>query len=556
MRKIKIISGFIVLAFSALLISASNDGYYFKVNKSFEIFGEVFRQIAANYVDEIDPEVLIDHGINGMLLRLDPYTSYYTEKDAEDIDILTNGTYTGFGITVGTVDSLLTITGVREGYPAQRSGIRIGDRIYKIDSIVVLRSNSGELRQYTRGAPGEKSEIHILRDGLDDTLHFFITREKIKINNVSVAQVINDSIAYIKLERFSRNSSEELSSALNKLRHEAKISGLILDLRNNPGGLLEAAVDVSELFVPRGSLIVSTKGRKPRNNYSYRSRTHPKEPTLPLAVIINENSASASEIVAGAIQDLDRGVILGRRSFGKGLVQSVVDLPYKSNLKLTTARYYTPSGRCIQKMDYTKLHSEYGKASRMRGDSVFYTEAGRPVRESTGILPDTIVADHDYPGYIKQLFRRHVIFNFANVKSAHFDDIPEIVNNEAELMNEFEKYLDKSNYSYQSKIGEYLDKIGKLADGNDMSSDTRDLIRKLEKKIRAEEKNMLGKHHDELVKLLAMEIKSRFVSDVEMQEESIFEDNCVMTASELLSSKKYRELLTAEPDGTDSGKNN
>ncbi len=331
---------------------------YYKINKSFDIFGALFREVAANYVLEIDPEILIKSGIEGMLATLDPYTEFYDDANEDDLELLTNGTYTGFGFTVANIDSLLTIISLREGNSAFANKLRIGDKIYSIDSTVVLHMDIDNLKKYTRGKSGSKALVKILRDGIKDTLSFTLTRENINLPNVTYSGFMKNNIGFIKVERFSKNTALDVRLAINSLRSQNKLSGLVIDLRDNPGGLLAAAVSLCEIFVPKGSLIVSTKGNSPNFNNEYRSMMDPSEPDLPLAILINESSASASEIVAGAIQDLDRGLVIGRRSFGKGLVQSIIDLPYKTSLKITTSKYYTPSGRCIQKIKYGDLYSK------------------------------------------------------------------------------------------------------------------------------------------------------------------------------------------------------
>lgn len=497
--RFSLITVFIVSA--AFLLTSSIDNFIFKVNKSFDIFGSVFKYISNNYVDEIDPDELMKYGIDGILENLDPYTVYYDESETEDIDMLTSGAYTGLGISVAVKDSLLTIMGVRQGFPAQKSGIRIGDRLYKIDSVVTLYKTPRDLRYFTKGEPGSKCTFWILRDGLKDTLRYDLVREQIQIRNVSYSGFIDEGIGYIKLERFSRNSAKEVRMALNSLKMKDSLDGLVLDLRDNPGGLLDAAVSICELFVPQGSVIVTTKGRKSNEEYTYRSYQQPMEPDLPLAVLINENSASASEIVAGAMQDLDRAVIIGRRSYGKGLVQSVFDVPYKGSLKITTAKYYTPSGRCIQKLELIKNRYKDGQLPQLPDTSIFYTSNKRIVTENVGIKPDTIIATEQYPGYVNELINSNQIFNFANYYSSKFENLPQGIHSEQGIINEFGKFLQTRKYAYKSELAQMLERYAQAKPSDSLTQSGYKQVVELARTLDRDEKEYLKKYSKTIYKL-------------------------------------------------------
>ncbi|MGA2298961.1 MAG: S41 family peptidase, partial [FCB group bacterium] len=465
MKNIKVLLIIFFLITGSLVLSASNDDYYFKINKSFEIFGAVIRELSSNYVDEIDPEDMIDDGIDGMLKNLDPYTTYIDNKDNEDLDIITNGSYSGLGITVSIRDSMLTIIDIHDGFSAQRNGVRIGDRIYKIDSVNLLHQSTDELRKYTRGKPGTTVILWVIRNGMKDTIAITLQREEIKINNVSYSGMINDSVGYIKLDRFSRFSAEEVRNALNELKRNDKFHCLILDLRDNPGGLLESAVAISEIFLKSGSPIVSTKGRNHKEERMYRSVLPPVDKDTRLAVLINRMSASASEILAGAIQDLDRGIIVGERSFGKGLVQTIFDLPYNNSLKITTAKYYTPSGRCIQRLDFhNKVKSNIDKS-----DSIFHTKNGRIVIESNGIMPDSLVNEKPFSDFTKQLLRDDVFFDFANDYSSELKKLPEGFQVNPKLISLFKDYINKKNKKYDTPLRAKILELEKLAKEENVS---------------------------------------------------------------------------------------
>ncbi|HLP28232.1 MAG TPA: S41 family peptidase, partial [Candidatus Didemnitutus sp.] len=346
---------------SAAPVPADDASFYLRLARSLESFGAVFREVNTTYVDEVDPEDLVEVGIDAMLRHLDPYSTYMKFDETDDLDMLSTGAYVGFGISVGRRDSMLTIIDIRQDGPAKKSGIRIGDHLIAIDAVRTDTMSPQSLRPHTRGAAGSSAKLRVLRDGRKDTIEVDVRREELPVETVGHAELLPGGIGYVRLARFARGTGLAVRRALSDLQEQTDLRGFILDLRDNPGGLLDAAVDVVELFVPNNSVIVTTRGRDGNEYRSYTSNEEPIEPTLPLAVLINERSASASEIVAGAIQDLDRGIIIGKRSYGKGLVQTMVPLPNEATLKLTTSRYFTPSGRSIQRIDYRTRRAPIGE---------------------------------------------------------------------------------------------------------------------------------------------------------------------------------------------------
>jgi carboxyl-terminal processing protease len=542
MKKLILTIAAVFLAF-VMTAEASDDEYYLKVNKSFETFGAIFKEIAFHYVEDIDPEELMQLSIEGMLGKLDPYTVYYTEEELEDLEILTFGSYTGLGISVSTRDSMLTIMDVEEGFPADAAGLRIGDRIYMIDTAKVINRSTEELRKYTRGEPGSIVDIWVIRDGLDDTLHFEVNRERISIDNVSYSGMLGGGIGYIKLERFSRKSAQEFRKALYKLQDRGDMNGLIIDVRDNPGGLLESAVSICEMFLPRGSDIVSTKGRNFHEEFTYKALTEPEEPELPLAVLINGRSASASEILAGAMQDLDRAVIAGRRSFGKGLVQSVFELPYNSNIKITTAKYYTPSGRSIQKIDFANLLRN--KESHP-DTAVFYTKNNRKVLEYKGIMPDTVVEEKDYPDFIIDLYSKNIFFGFANTYTSKLDSLPPDFEVDDALIARFADYMKEKDYEYDSPLEQEIAKIKELAEETDASDKVGELIVKLEESANSEEKSYLNKYHEKISEILAIEIMRRLRPYSYVISQKIQTDKTIKTAKNILLNGVFENILAGE----------
>lgn len=535
----------IVIASVALL--GSTDNYFFKINKSFEIFGAVFRELTQNYVLELDPEELMKNGIEGMLATLDPYTVYFDETETEDIDVIATGLYTGLGISVALRDSMLTIIGLSDGYTAQRNGLRVGDRIYKIDSAVVLYGTNRDLRKYTKGSIGSNVDIWVLREGAKDTLQIKLTREQIRLKNVTYSGIVADSIGYIRLERFSRGAAEEVRSAIYDLKRSGKLSGLILDLRDNPGGLLESAISICEIFLPKGSQIVTTKGNDSKNLVQYNSMMEPTEPDLPLAALINESSASASEVLAGALQDLDRAIIVGQTSFGKGLVQSVFELPYKNSLKMTTAKYYTPSGRCIQRIEYGKNYSHSGVKEKP-DTNVFYTLNGRKVYESKGIKPDSTVVREEFPDFIEGILDNNLLFNWATKYASKLDSIPIDFEIDDEIVEDFKKYLIKEGFDCDSKAFSKLKEFKQLAAQQKLTPKTRKLLDDLEKAIKRESKCLIDEHYDLLADMMEYEMIRRFHPQSEIITRLLKTDRSVNLAVYLLSPYKYQKILASKED--------
>ena len=366
------------------------DDIYDKINKNLDEFGNVYKEIALNYVDDIDLDKFVKAGINGMLSTLDPYTVFYDEDSRDQIDLITTGKYGGVGITVEIRDSIMRVTDVMSGYEAQRKGVRRGDKIIEIDGKSTQNMDVTNLRYSIRGPIGSDIQFKVDRDG--NILNFTLTREEISLKNVSYYGYLNgeDGIGYIKLDRFTRNAENEVEGIIKSLKSSGNLRGLVIDLRDNGGGLLDAATGILNKLVKKNSLLLITKGKQKDSEKKYFSKEDPLVgDEVPLVVLINENTASASEIVAGAIQDLDRGVIVGSKSFGKGLVQQILDINNNSELKITNSRYFTPSGRWIQSKDYfTENKSGVFMNKEEFSQKEFRTLNGRTVYANGGITPD------------------------------------------------------------------------------------------------------------------------------------------------------------------------
>ena len=456
--------GFLVLLFlfcsvpctSIYSATAPSDKEYFDIVKSIDLFGEVSREVSKNYVDTLNVSRLIYAGIDGMLHTLDPYTVFLNEEDSGDLDDQTSGQYAGIGVIISPVDGVLFVTSVIDGSAAAKAGIRSGDAIVAIEGKDVKKSAFTEVKSLMKGVAGSPLSLRLEREG-SQPFSVRVIREEVRVSPVSYSGII-DGVGYVEMKSFSTHSAEHLREAIQVLHRQASekhipMKGIILDLRNNPGGLLTVAVDVASLFINKGSLVVSIRGRAPETAKTYVTAAPPLDASLPLAVLINSESASASEIVAGAIQDLDRGVIIGERSFGKGLVQSVIRISYNHTLKLTTAKYYTPSGRLIQKEKEAVPDSRkvLRKVKEDAAVKVFYTRDRRKVYGSGGITPDIQIADPANSPYLTALRKKGMLFLFPAFYCSSHAVMPQQPLDSKALMASFSDYLRQKNFVYLSE---------------------------------------------------------------------------------------------------------
>lgn len=535
------ITVFCVFLAGAQLFADSEDVYY-KINKSFELFGAAFRQVALNYVMDIDPEVLVKSGIEGMFETLDPYTDFYDDENEDELDFLKNDTYTGLGININLIDSVVTVTNVLPDYSAAKAGIKVGDVIYQIDSVLVGTGENDNLRMLTKGEPGSKLKLRILRYGVKDTLTFEVERKRIKLKDIYTYAKLDGNIAYIGLSGFSNTAAKEFRETLYKLNDKKDLQGVIIDLRGNPGGYLDAAIEIAEMFVPKGSLIVTTQGRGNKRVNEYKAVTEPLYPNMPVVVLINEKSASASEVLAGAFQDLDRGVIIGRRSYGKGLVQNMFDLPYNTSMKITTAKYYTPSGRCIQRLKIAEKYNRT-KITDSPDTNVYYTKNGRKVYESTGITPDIKVPERDNSDFTDNLLEKHLFFKFGTKYIFnHPDFVPDSTKLET-LRNEFATYLKNENYKYKSKAEILADSIKSIADSTKKTPAFDKEIADIANYFKKDADKLISEHSDEMNRYLDFETSLRVLKESDLYRRMVKYDENVKVALEYLNPDKYLGVL-------------
>lgn len=545
-KKIKItaIAGSLVL-FLMVAGAARLPDVYFQIKKNFTIFSEVFREVSLNYVDEVDPEKLMHKGINAMLESLDPYTVFIDEAQNQELDIITRGNYGGIGLEVGFRSDKIVVIAPMEGYPAHRKGIRTGDVIVAVNGISVENLSAEEVQNMTLGEPGSTVTLTIERYGSDQQLEFELKRERIDVKNVAYSDLVgeNNEIGYILLSRFSQNTAEEIRNAISKLQKNTKLKGLILDLRNNPGGLLNEAVSTVDKFVEPGVKVVETRGRLSEHNSTYRTEEPPMLEKLPLVVLQNGGSASASEIVAGALQDLDRAVIIGEQSFGKGLVQVVRPLSYNTALKITTAKYYIPSGRSIQSVTYThdENNSQVNKPDSTR--KAFQTRNGRTVYDGQGIAPDIEVKEPAPSLLETALFQKSHFFFFANQYVANHDSL-EFKTISDTIFSEFQSYLEKKNFSYETRTEQHLDKVEEHFASLDASNAVGQSLSQIEQAINREKEKDLQEQKEELERILYLELVSRYRGQSGKYKASIQFDPFVKKGIEVINNaNRYRQIL-------------
>lgn len=515
-RTLIIISISFIFIISFFSFKVLDDGDDFEIAKSFDIFHSVVREIQLFYVDDANISELINESTNEFLEKLDPYTVFYPESQIEDFSFMTTGSYGGVGaILLDKKESLLFVN-IYKDSPADKAGLKIGDEIVAVNNIHINEKNITEVKKLLKGEPESSIEISIKRYGKEQTILKKIVREKIIIENVPHAEIIDNDLAYIKLNVFKHGAANDIKTKLLELKSKKEFKGIILDLRSNPGGLLNEAVDIVNLFVKKGSEIVSTKGKVESWNAEYIAKKEPVFPNVPLVVLINSNSASASEIVSGAIQDLDRGVIIGQRSFGKGLVQTTRKLVYNTRIKITTAKYYIPRGRCIQALDYTN-RNEDGSVGHIPDSliSEFKTSNGRKVYDGGGIKPDIIIPFDTLSDFTKQLIDNRLVFDFS---TKYYYDNPKIENASKfsitnDIYNKFISFIKKSNIKITSEGSVLVDDLLLSAKQNSYSSEIINKIKVLKSDFKVDIQKEAAKNKNQIIPLLDSEITCRYYFD-------------------------------------------
>jgi len=529
-----------------LVIQETRD---FRLGKNMDIFFSLLREVNTFYVDDIDPDKVIKSGIDNMLKTLDPYTVYYPESEVDDLSFMTSGKYGGIGSLVRSNGDYVIVSEVYKGFPADLAGIKAGDLLKNVDGISLKGYTTDKVSEKLKGNPGTEITIIIERNGVDK--EFKLKREKIGIPPVPYYGMLDSRTGYIRFTNFTQNCIEDVKAALVSLKG-SNAQQIILDLRGNPGGLLTEAVDIVNLFVGPGNEVVSTKGKVKQFDEDFKTEKTAVDEKIPLAVIINRGSASASEIVAGAIQDLDRGVIVGQRSYGKGLVQITRPLSYNTQLKVTTAKYYIPSGRCIQARDFTHPNDD-GSVGFIPDSLIkeFKTKNGRIVKDGGGIAPDIDIQPESLSQIATELYLRNQIFDFATSYYWSHPEIktPEELSFSDNEFNEFKEFLKKRNFSYKTLTEESLNDLIDIAKKEKYFDQHADLFQALEKDLAHSLDEDLNTFRPEITELLEDEITRRYFYESGAIGATIKKDEQVIKAMEVLNDKKAYEAVLRGTSG-------
>ena len=523
---------------------------YFDIARNLDIFATLVKEVNSYYVDDINPGKMIKTGIDAMLNTLDPYTNYIPEDEIENYRTMTTGMYGGIGAVIGRRKDRNLILLPYKGFPAEKAGLKIGDEILEIDGFDVRKKNTNDISKLLKGQAGTKVKLLVLKLGKDKAETIEFTRERIKIENVPYSGMLDKETGYLQLTEFTADAGKEVKKAIEDLKSKGATQ-LIFDLRDNPGGLLNEAVNISNLFIPKDKLVVSTRGKVAEWVKEYKALNSPFDTEIPVAVLISSRSASASEIVSGVLQDYDRGVLVGQKSYGKGLVQTTRPLSYNSQLKVTTAKYYIPSGRCIQAIDYANRGSD-GTAKKV-ADSLriaFKTTNGRLVYDGGGVSPDIEVKREAQASITASLIAKDLIFDFASkYYLSHLSGIGPARDfrlSDTEYA-EFTNWLKDKEYDYTTKVETSIRELTTAAQKEKYYEEIKDQLEGLKSRMAHNKENDLQKHKDEIREAIEQEIVSRFYFDKGVKEASFDDDPEVQEALKILKDKaRYQKLLSGK----------
>lgn len=482
----------------------------FEISKSIDIYNSLFKELNINYVDDIKPGELNETAINAMLDKLDPYTVFVPESEIEDYKLITTGEYGGIGSLIQLIDGHVTISEPYEGFPAQKAGLIPGDVLMEVNGVDVSTKSTSQVSDLLKGQPGSTIEIKIKREGHDNLIAKSLIREKIKIDNISYTNVFDNGVGYVRLSGFTQKAAQEVKEIFLNMKKNHDLKGMIIDLRGNGGGLMSEAVDIVNIFVDKGELIVTTKGKTADRNSVHRTKDVPVDKEIPLVILVNEASASSSEIVAGALQDLDRAVIVGQRTFGKGLVQNILPLSYNTQMKITVAKYYIPSGRCIQEIDYS--HKDTIQSKDSANMEVFKTRNGRKVYSGKGIAPDVKLEPLKFSTISTNLYINNLIFKFANKYASQHQTIDSagVFKIDDQIFEDFVKFIEEKNFSYTTESERLIEKLKKIAKEEEYLDVVNPQLEILEKQLKEHKAEDIRKHRDEIEDLLRLEIVGRY----------------------------------------------
>jgi carboxyl-terminal processing protease len=519
---------------------------YFEIAKNLDIFASLFKEVNSLYVDEVNPNKLIRTGIDAMLGSLDPYTNYIPEDEVENFRTVNTGQYGGIGAVTREIGTRTVVTMIYEGYPAAKNGLKIGDEVLKMDEVDLSKISMEEANLLMRGQVGTSVKLVVKRVGVDEPIQIEFKREKIKVNNVPYYGMVSPEVGFVQLTDFTPDAGKEVKNAVIALK-EKGAKGIILDLRGNPGGLLFEAVNVCNIFIPKGKKVVTTKGKVEDSNINYETLNPPVDTEIPVAVLINRGSASASEIVAGTLQDYDRAIVIGEKSFGKGLVQLSRPLSYNSQVKITTAKYYTPTGRCIQVLDYT--HRRDDGSVESVPDSLkkeFKTTRGRKVYDGGGIDPDIVTEGFEASTITQVLYTNGYLFDYATLFSSKHATIPSAIDfslSDPEY-NEFVNWMKGKTYNYRSPVEIQLAQLTEEAKRERYYEDLKPQIQQMQARMTDSRKNDLLTFKDQIKNLLEEDIVAHYYYERGAVEVGFKRDLDIKKSIEILNNvPAYKKIL-------------
>lgn len=552
MKRIKLllttVLTFLVFGLNAQPEIEAQENADFELLKNLELFELVYKNVDLNYVDEPNPGALMKAAIDAMLYELDPYTTYIPESKIEDFKLMSTGQYGGIGAIIRQNDNQVMVVDPHEGFPAQKAGLKAGDIFLEINGKSVEGLSTSEVSEKLKGKPGTSLEVKVERDGGE--LVKTLTREEIKFSPVPYFGMVNEKVGYIKLGSFTQTAGADVLEAFKDLKGNQGMEQLIFDLRGNGGGLLIEAVKIVNMFIDKGTEVVSIKGRDPSVNQTYKAVLKPEDTKMPIVVLVDGGSASASEIVSGALQDLDRAVVLGQTSFGKGLVQRPLDLKYNAKVKVTIAKYYTPSGRCIQKLDYT--HRKAGSSAGEISDSLlhkFKTKNGREVIDGRGVEPDVHINEKEFAALTANLVLNNIIFDYAT----KFEKENEAINDPRsfeitdEIYSDFSNFVLQQDFEYQTVSLELLKKVEEAAQDEASFEKVKEEYQALMNKLKPSKSEDLQKYKTEIIPLLSDEIIGRYYYQKGRIQHSLVKDEFILESIEILNDlSRYNSILKIE----------
>ncbi len=549
MKNIGVLMVGIAIGASCLFYSFKDP--YFEISKNLDIFTTLYREVNTFYVDEVDPGNVMNKAIDAMLEELDPYTVYISEADVEEFRVQTTGSYGGIGAIIRQSDDFVKISEIYEGAPADKAGLIPGDKLIKVNGKKVKGKTTSEVSEVLKGQPGTSLEIEIERINTDKNLTISVVREEVKIKSIPYAGMVSDETGYILLRSFTRNCAKEVKEAFLDLRDNQGMKSLVLDLRGNPGGLLDEAIKMCNIFIPKGEEVVQTKGKLKEWQKSYKTQFEPIDLDIPIVVLVNQGSASASEIVAGTFQDLDRAVVIGSRTYGKGLVQQTRPMPYNSQVKITTAKYYTPSGRCIQALDYTN-RNEDGSVGKTP-DSLrnpFETRNHRLVYDGGGVDPDISVEQEEYGNIIISLLSKQLIFSYSNQFVSENTEIANVEKFEIndQIFSSFKNYLEGKDYEYETETERILAELKESAESEKYFKDIEQHFEQISSDLKENKRNDLEKFEGQIKEFLLSEIISRYYYQKGAIKVGLRNDPFILQAANTLGNQKAYSEMLSEPN--------